>query len=682
MKCFYRALTAFACSVLLVACGGGGGGGGQGPVINSFATSSASVSSSSASSLATSSSSLSTSKSSSSRSSSSSSAVSSSASSPAIQVNLQATTDANGKLDVSWTRATTGSYRFLSCEFHMNLDGNLPRVPVKSITDCAASDSFSLTEFPFFGGTLTMITYYLDNVGKKTITTNTTVVESPAGYTQPVIRALDLSQVVVKTNPKLVPDRDALLRVHVTAPAALVIPDVQLTMELDGATRVVSMSKPVSIPATRQFSSLNYAYLTLIDRAWMKPGLTLTINMGGSLRKVTPTFGPASILYLTLVPTTVLGMTSEVVDPAQVQIDVKTFWPLSDVKTRTRAGFTSKVTDISKLGDMLDELRDLHTIDQDPSHYYGFFSGNLKDLPFGGLGDKPGRDAIGLDYDNTNLMPHELGHNFDLGHVDCGGPEGIDPNYPYADASMGSLGINLYLNFLRQPDKYVDLMSYCSPKHTSDYSYENAQDYLARHPSQAFTTTLASPPPGQVAPRSLFISGNISAAGKVRIRRLVPMNRAAVENPISEYQLQITDSAGQVSDYFVEMPNIDHPSVAHEQYFSAIIPYADIRVLEVLHYGQVIYRDAQVAAAPVPGATAQSAPNPPVIVESAKQACLQWAVAMGTATLIHHGDLITTMAMDDSSGNLCVSTEALSTQGSWQIILRTGIAVQEFTQLR
>ena len=565
----------------------------------------------------------------------------------------------------------------------MNLDGFLPRVPVKNLADCASIGSFSLAAFPFFGGTITMISFYTDSTGSHSLVTEASVTESPADYAQPVIRAVDWGQVIVKTNPELVQDRDALFRVHVTAPAAAVIPDVQLTLDLNGATRSIAMTKPVGIPATRQARSLNFSYLAIIDKAWMKTGLNMTINLNGNVRRLTPTFGPATVLYLTLVPTTVMGMTSDLVDAAQVQSDVKTFWPLADVSVRTRAGFTSQVASTDNMSDLLDELRELHTLDQDPSHYYGFFSGNLQNLPFGGLGDKPGRDAIGLDYDNISLMPHELGHNFDLGHVDCGNPEGVDQAYPYAPTTTGSIGIDLYLNALRLPQKYVDLMSYCSPIHTSDYSYENVQDYLTRHPPQPFKTALAAPPPESQAQRSLFISGHISTAGKVSLRRLVPMNRAPVESAASEYQLEITDKAGNLHDYFVDLPQVDHPAMVRNQYFSAIVPYAEISSLALLHNGQVIYRESATAASPAPGVATQPSAAPRV-VESAKQACLQWNAQNRTsATLIHHDDeKITTMAMDDTSGNLCVSTEAISSHGSWQILLRRGIVLQEFSQLR
>ena len=35
-------------------------------------------------------------------------------------------------------------------------------------------------------------------------------------------------------------------------------------------------------------------------------------------------------------------------------------------------------------------------------------------------------------------MLHEVGHNLSLRHAPCGDPSNPDPNYPYANATMGA----------------------------------------------------------------------------------------------------------------------------------------------------------------------------------------------------------------------------------------------------
>ncbi len=230
----------------------------------------------------------------------------------------------------------------------------------------------------------------------------------------------------------------------------------------------------------------------------------------------------------------------------------------------------------ANMTNLLTEIRELHVIDQDPSYYYGYFSGNIKNSPFGGQADMPGVDAIGMDIDNANLMPHELGHNFGRAHVNCNNPETVDNDYPYDPSIIGSLAVSLGLDKIYGPNSYADLMSYCKPKFVSDYSYIAVQDYIQSKPPKAFAkvvqTLLQKPDLG--ARRSLFITGQINSSDVVSLRRLVPLNTSPKIIPEGEYQLKVVATDGTEAIYSVELPKVDHPVPQQEQYFSAIIPYS------------------------------------------------------------------------------------------------------------
>lgn len=77
------------------------------------------------------------------------------------------------------------------------------------------------------------------------------------------------------------------------------------------------------------------------------------------------------------------------------------------------------------------------------------------------------------------LVAHELGHNHGRRHAPCGNPAGPDPLYPHAGGGIGVWGHDVYsfVAGLRPtidrlaPGAGFDLMSYCVPVWTSDYTY-------------------------------------------------------------------------------------------------------------------------------------------------------------------------------------------------------------------
>ena len=135
------------------------------------------------------------------------------------------------------------------------------------------------------------------------------------------------------------------------------------------------------------------------------------------------------------------------------------------------------------------ELRNASNIDVD-EYWYGLFAPaeTVSDWcgPGGcqmGLGfvlDDYGsywaRAGLGTGFEQfqaMGTMAHELGHLHGRYHADCGGAGGIDPFFPYDDASIGSWGWDIFgVSGLQSPDTVVDLMSYCDPVWVSDYTYE------------------------------------------------------------------------------------------------------------------------------------------------------------------------------------------------------------------
>jgi hypothetical protein len=88
------------------------------------------------------------------------------------------------------------------------------------------------------------------------------------------------------------------------------------------------------------------------------------------------------------------------------------------------------------------------------------------------------RCAVGFGWtDETNLdiAAHELAHTLGRMHAPCSnvgqGPGGVDPAYPHDKAGIGGFGYDVIKRQLKDPARYKDFMSYCSPYWVSDYTY-------------------------------------------------------------------------------------------------------------------------------------------------------------------------------------------------------------------
>lgn len=151
---------------------------------------------------------------------------------------------------------------------------------------------------------------------------------------------------------------------------------------------------------------------------------------------------------------------------------------------------------VSPFGEGWDELLDAvvgyryqHPTVEPDEYVYGLFapdqgidsfcaSGCVAGLSMvAGPDDVQYRAAVGLGFsgaDAPETATHETGHMHGRWHAPCsdfGSIDNVDPDYPYADARLGTWGYDLVTRRLFDPEQTADMMSYCMPVWISDYNY-------------------------------------------------------------------------------------------------------------------------------------------------------------------------------------------------------------------
>ena len=142
----------------------------------------------------------------------------------------------------------------------------------------------------------------------------------------------------------------------------------------------------------------------------------------------------------------------------------------------------------------LDDFKDFRELELNNTNCNRFYYGLIKyddeeDYDWGGMasipsstekGSCPNLIGIGLNSkDVARIAAHEIGHNSGRKHADnsgefndrCSDPLNTDFSYPYQYGRIGMMGYDSYSNSLKSKYFYHDIMSYCSQRWISDYTY-------------------------------------------------------------------------------------------------------------------------------------------------------------------------------------------------------------------
>ncbi|MCB9683630.1 MAG: hypothetical protein H6735_01155 [Alphaproteobacteria bacterium] len=83
------------------------------------------------------------------------------------------------------------------------------------------------------------------------------------------------------------------------------------------------------------------------------------------------------------------------------------------------------------------------------------------------------------DQKSEDTLIHEIGHTHRLMHAPCNDPSDPDPDFPYADGTIGVEGYDFRTKSF-VPADHADMMGYCFPRWISDYDYAKLAEHVAR----------------------------------------------------------------------------------------------------------------------------------------------------------------------------------------------------------
>ena len=303
----------------------------------------------------------------------------------------------------------------------------------------------------------------------------------------------------------LIHGRDALLRVFLKSdePEAFFEPEVVATLTRSGQEmhRVVMRRDADLLATSTDESDLRHSYNAVIPGSYIVAGTHLVVEAdpgglvplapGSQARFPATGSEPLNVIevppmQLTVVPvveavqpdSSVFEWTDDIGDDSREVGLLRNAFPFAEFRAGSRETyFTSlDLTDEDDQWRLVLELEAVRAAEDGEGYWYG--AAASKNGRVRGIARLGGWVSMGKPWDAE--MAHEVGHSLSLSHTTCGGPLDPDPEFPYANGSIGVWGYDFRDGTVLSPDRRRDIMGYCYEQGwLSDYHFEKVIDYRA-----------------------------------------------------------------------------------------------------------------------------------------------------------------------------------------------------------
>jgi hypothetical protein len=393
----------------------------------------------------------------------------------------------------------------------------------------------------------------------------------------------------------LVANRNGYLRVFVVADQANVpAPSIRVRF-FNGLLPVDSVLIPppsVFTPTAVDESSLSFSWNVPVSASLIQAGLGIqaVVDPAGAIGEsnesdnVFPAAAPQPMtlrtvptLNITFVPIVQSGLTGNISNPDSILSFAKRMHPLAAINVAVGSPLVTTQTlqaDGAGWINVLEDLDARRVTAGDGRYYYGVanvsYSSGVAGVAYVTSGTSgPQKTAMGWDHlQNASasiVAAHELGHNWTRNHAPCGGPAGIDPQYPRADGTTGGYGWDVSTGALKPPTSR-DVMGYCDPRWISDYTYGAVLNYLS--PPAPIITSQAA----QVVQPCLLVWGHIRD-GKMVLQPAFQINtRPSLPERTGPYSIEARANDGSSLFTVSFMPSEVADAQAAQQSFAFAIP--------------------------------------------------------------------------------------------------------------